>query len=166
MSAYNTMNPYGSKLIDHPRKTFRDEPGQHVAAVERRNRNHVEHGQEHVDDDRHRQERGRRHPVVGRDRIARQQHEKHRDGDRDDQIADRSRERDDGEVAARMTQIAHVDGHRLRPADDRQARVHRENREQHRADPVDMRERVHVSRPSMRAVGRPARSAVQACAAS
>ena len=36
-------------LIEHPRGALRQQPGEHVAAVERRNRNQVEERQQQVD---------------------------------------------------------------------------------------------------------------------
>src|SRR5436190_21304610 len=40
--------PVGTDLIELPREIEREQPAQHVAAVERRNRDHVEHGEQEV----------------------------------------------------------------------------------------------------------------------
>ena len=41
-----------------------------------------------------------------------------------------------------MPQLRDVDRHRLRPADQRHAADHRDQRKQHRADRIDVHERV------------------------
>ena len=83
------------------------------------------------------------------------------DRQREHQIARRPGGRHQHVVAPRMPQLAHVDRHRLRPADQRRAGDHRDQRKHHRADRIGVHDRVQrdaAEQPRRRiaeAIGRP-----------
>ena len=94
-----------------------------------------------------------------RNRIAR--------GNRLKQVADRTGRRDDGKIALGMPKIVGFDGHWLGPADERQV-ADRMASSGSTIVPIRSMWTMGLSdtRPRLRAVGSPNRSAVRACAAS
>ena len=151
----------------------RQQPAEHVAAVERRNRNHVEHGQQHVElhargsssvGDRHRHVRlAERHAATPAAAAS-----SDRRDEREHQIARRAGRRDQHVVAPRVPQVPHV-----RPAPASPSRCSgtpADHRDAAETAPCRSRSActsgLSDTRPSSRAVGSPSRSAVHACAIS
>ena len=147
------MNPHGRSWSISRAHRLGHEPGEHVAAVERRHGNHVEHRQEDVQHDEAVEQAARRQ----------RRRTPSSSGITLSSTAATTAMRmlltgpasgDDREVAPRMPQVAHVHRHRLRPAEQRHARAqHRDQRKQDRADPVDVRERIQ-RQPAEHARGR------------
>ena len=165
--------PYRRRSAELHGRARRQQPHEHVAAVERRNRQHVEHGEHDVepdDDAEHPRSRQAGRPCGGaivRPEGCLDECEADARDDGEEQIARRTGGGNQHEVAARIRQVPHVHGHRLRPPDHGHVRQQR-NQWKQRSCRWDRRGRAGFSdtRPSRRAVGSPSRSAVQACAAS
>jgi hypothetical protein len=130
-------------LIEDPRRPLRHQPGQHVAAIQRRNRNQVEERQQQVGLDGHAENR--------REAIRVELFKQRPVHDGDDhglqEITDRPGRRHDHEIPAMVPEPADVHRHRLRPADDRQPADHRDERQQESSDRIDVDHRVQRHPP-------------------
>ena len=134
INTYRMMKPYGRIRSNWTGEPRRQQPHEHIAAVERRNRQHVEHGEQHVQHHHARARRRRRlRPALGRARRPRRSPRAARRRPRAGGCWP-DRRRRSTRIAARLRQMPHVHRHRLGPADERHAGHQRNQREQHRAD--------------------------------
>ena len=133
---------------------------QHVAAVERRHRHHVEHRQQHVELTNARTDLASE-PVRDLERRTPDTTHSSSAGDhRQHQVAGRPGRRNQHELLPPVAaQVPDVDRHRLRPADERQVRDHRDQRKQDRADRIDVHGRIerHAAEQSRRRIAQPVR---------
>ena len=112
--------PYGRSRSNSPRSRCGSSAAEHVAAVERRNRHHVEHRQQHVD-----RQRMTRSAAIDEPTVPLAPARRSPDAPRRRPPAAgccRARQRRRTRSRAAGAQVAHVDRHRLRPADQRQRR--------------------------------------------
>ena len=135
------MNPYWRTLVERGRRLARQETRQHVAAVERRHGDQVEQRQKNVDVGRA-PEDVRPVQVQEVDIFERQRVKEDGDDDGLEKVARRPGRRDEHEVATRVSQPSDIDGNRLRPADDRKVAERSHERQDHRANQIDVDEGI------------------------
>src|SRR5687768_1308955 len=115
------------------RDARRQQRHQNLPSVKRRNRQHVEHREQHIQ--RERLENDETEPIASGARSS-----THRRGscECNHHVAERARSRHENVIAPGLPQIARVDRRRLSPSDQRRARHHRNHRQQQRADGIYM----------------------------
>ena len=128
IKAYRIRKPYGRSLFDHPDAGLRQHTKQHVAAIERRHRDHVEDRQQHVEIGKRRGtcraacSMTRAADNVSRCRGRQASATDHGADHRHHEVAGRAGGGNQREVALGMLQVPRIDRHGLGPANQRHIR--------------------------------------------
>ena len=154
---HQDQHAVGFEPRQRPRQKIRQHPDRHPAAVERRQRQHVEDAQHRVDLQRIHQIAGE--PFRGPGRGHGERVEQQRRDDREQHVGSRPSQRDQDRVAPRMVQTREIDRHRLRIAEQKPRCHEQQRRQDDRAERVDVFQRVECD-PALapsRVVAEPAR---------